>query len=233
MSLFVLAPEVVWNPAILKFSSAPRKILQRGLLFPKGEAGAGLKFRLVVESQFVRYFVTLIPFIAAGVTWPQLALPLGSAPILMLIAIGLVELRLLRIPAHQRAAVMSEAEAARVLDTLTFRGRRVLTELAARRGVEAGTLYLVIEQSDLARIPPLTLVSLQCDAGKSRLVPLTAADRAVVRAELFDAGFTEAALAQANQREGVFFRSVAFEARGVSAHARLAAVLDQPAEAAT
>lgn len=230
MSVFVLSPEVVWNPSILKFPTAPRKILQRGLVLPR-EKGWGLKLRTILESQLIRYFVTLIPFVVAGLTWPQLALPLGSAPILMLVAIGIVELRLLRIPRHKREAVTTEAEAARALDTLNFRGRRLLTELAARRDIETGILYLVVEQSDLARIPPLTLVSLQLDEGKSRLVSLNHAERAVIHEGLFDADFTEHDLYLANQREGTFLRSVAFEARGVSAHARLAAFLDKTPDA--
>lgn len=232
MSLLVLSPDTVVNQSILSFSTAPRKILQRGMILPRRTAKLSVRFRFIVESQLVRYAVTLSPFLAVGLIWRDLALALGSAPVFMLAAIGLVEMRLLRIPVAKRGTITTEAEAARTLDTLTFRGRRVLTELAARRGMDSGTLYLVIEQSDLVRIPPLTIVSLQSDTGKSRLIPVNDAERAVITEGLFDADFTEEALARANQREGVFLRSVAFEARSVSAHARLAAFLDNPPQPA-
>ncbi|SHH33088.1 hypothetical protein SAMN05444003_2838 [Cognatiyoonia sediminum] len=226
MSVLILSPETVWNQGILKFSTAPRKILQRGMVFPRKEASARLRFRIILESQFVRYFLTLVPFIAAGITWPELALPLGSAPVLMLIAVGFVELRILRLPAAKRKDVVGEAESAHALDTLNFRGRKILSSLAAKRGIQTGNLFLVVEQSDLVRLNPLTFVSLQKDEGKSRLVALNKEEREMIRTGLFDPDFTEQDLALANQREATFLRSVNFEARGVSAHARLAAFLD-------
>ncbi|MEL6958853.1 MAG: hypothetical protein AAGL89_07895 [Pseudomonadota bacterium] len=226
MSVLVLSPETVWNRGLLTFPTAPRKILQRGIVLPRGRVGLGVWARSLFESQVLRFSVTLIPFIAAGIIWPQLALPLGSAPILMLIAIGLVEMRVLRIPRHKRAMIATDADAARALDTLNFRGRRILSEIAARRGIERGVIYLVVEQSDLARIAPLTVVSVQTDEGRSRLVPLDAGERAFIEGGLFDAEFTEGQLHAANLREGISLRSVSFEARGVSAHARLAAFLD-------
>lgn len=196
------------------------------MVFPRKEASARLRFRIILESQFVRYFLTLVPFIAAGITWPELALPLGSAPVLMLIAVGFVELRILRLPAAKRKDVVGEAESARALDTLNFRGRKILSSLAAKRGIQTGNLFLVVEQSDLVRLNPLTFVSLQKDEGKSRLVTLNKEEREMIRTGLFDPDFTEQDLALANQREATFLRSVNFEARGVSAHARLAAFLD-------
>ena len=226
MSILVLSPETVWNQGILKFSTAPRKILQRGMIVPRKEAPARLRFRIILESQFVRYFLTLLPFIIAGIVWPELALPLGSAPVLMLIAVGFVELRILRIPPAKRKKIVGEAESARALDALNFRGRKILSSLAAKRGIEKGTLYLVVEQSDLVRLNLLTFVSLQKDEGKSRLVALDKDDREIIRTGLFDHDFTEHHLALANQRESTFMRSVNFEARGVSAHMRLAAFLD-------
>ncbi|MCY4181140.1 MAG: hypothetical protein OXC60_11530 [Litoreibacter sp.] len=228
MSLFVLSPDTVWNPSLLKFSTAPRKILQRGTVLPRRDVSWGFLARTIFENQLLRFSIILLPFLAAGFIWPQLALPLGSAPIFMLIAIGFVEMRLLRTARHKREGLVSEAEAARALDTLQFRGRRILAELAARRGIENGVLYLVVEQSDMARIPPLTIVSLQLDEGKSRLSPLSAEERALIREGLFDEEFTEAQLLLANLRDDLFLRSVMYEARAVSAHARLAAYLNQP-----
>lgn len=234
MSLFVLSPDTVWNPAILGFSTAPRKILERGLILPRRDVTWGFIARMIFESQVLRFLIACLPFGVAAIIWPAAALPISQAPVVMLMTIGIVELRLLRIPREKRAQMTTEVEAARALDSLHFRGRRILAQLAARQGIEKGTIYLVIEQSDMVRVPPLTIASVQRDHGKSRLVPLTAEERAVIRDGLFDDEFTERHLFLANQREGVSFRSVAFEARGVSAHARLAAYLDateNPAEA--
>ncbi|MGR3511810.1 MAG: hypothetical protein ACU0GG_03530 [Paracoccaceae bacterium] len=232
MSLFVLSPDTVWNPSLLNFPSAPRKILERGMILPRRDVTWGFIGRAIFESQVLRFLLACLPFGIAAVVWPAAALPISQAPVVMLMTIGIVELRLLRIPREKRTQMTTEAEAARALDTLNFRGRRILAEIAARQGIEAGTLFLVVEQSDMVRVPPMTIASVQRDQGKSRLVPLSAEDRAVIRAGLFDDDFTEHHLFLANQREGNAFRSVAFEARGVSAHARLAAFLDQPAPTA-
>ncbi|MEM9426208.1 MAG: hypothetical protein AAGA06_05855 [Pseudomonadota bacterium] len=226
MSLFVLSPDTVWNPGILEFPTAPRKILERGMILPRRDVSGGFILRAIFESQVMRLTLTLLPFGIAAILWPAAALPISQAPIVMLLAIGIVELRVLRIPREKRKEMTTEAEAARALDTLQFRGRRILAQLAARKGIETGAIYLVIEQSDMVRVPPMTIVSLQRDQGKSRLVPLSAEERTIIRDGLFDDDFTEEHLFLANQREGVSFRSVSFEARGVSAHARLAAFLD-------
>jgi hypothetical protein len=229
MSLFVLSPDTVWNPGILNFPTAPRKILERGMILPRRDTSWGFIARAIFESQVLRFLIAVLPFGIAALVWPAAALPISQAPVVMLMTIGIVELRVLRIPREKRAQMTTEAEAARALDTLNFRGRRILAQLAARRGLQSGTIYLVVEQSDMVRVPPMTIASVQLDEGRSRLVPLTAEERAVVRDGLFDDDFTERQLFQANQREGVSFRSVSFEARGVSAHARLAAFLDSSA----
>jgi hypothetical protein len=124
---------------------------------------------------------------------------------------------------------MDEDEAARVLDTLTYRARRVLTKLAALRGQTSGEVMLVVEQSELAHVTPLTLVSVQTREGKPRILSLSPEERALIAAELFDEAFTERLLHRANLREDVYLRSVSFDSRGVSGHARLAALLDGPA----
>lgn len=229
MSLFVLSPDTVWNPGVLDFPTAPRKILERGMILPRRDVTWGFIFRAIFESQILRFVIALLPFGIAAVMWPGAALPISQAPIVMLAAIGIIELRVLRIPRDRRKEMTTEAEAARALDTLNFRGRRILAQLAAARGIETGKIYLVVEQSDMVRVPPMTIVSLQRDEGKSRLVPLTPEDRAIIQDGLFDEDFTERNLFLANQREGVSFRSVTFEARGVSAHARLAAFLETTA----
>ena len=234
MSLFVLSPDTVWNPGILQFPTAPRKILERGLILPRRDVDWRFVARTVIESQLLRFTVALLPFGIAMLIWPSAALPISQAPILMLIVIGIVELRWLRVSREKRERMATEAEAARALDALAFNGRRILAQLAARRGIETGTIYLVVEQSDMVRVPPMTIASVQLDEGSSRLLPLSSEERAIVREGLFDDTFTERHLFLANQREGETFRSVSFETRGVSAHARLAAFLDAtdaPAEA--
>ncbi|MEM8730364.1 MAG: hypothetical protein AAGF79_10650 [Pseudomonadota bacterium] len=227
MSLFVVTPDTVWNPGALRFSSAPRKILQRGMLLPRLDFTWGLLARVIFENQVLRYLVALGPFVAAILIWPDLALPISQAPVPMVLAIAFVELRVLRVPREKRARLMSEDAVARTLDTLNFRGRRILARLAASRGLEHGGLYLVVEQSDMAKVAPLTAVSVQADSGKSRLVSLSDEERQIIRDDLFDDSFTERQLHIANLRENVGIRSVSFDARGVSAHARLAARLSQ------
>ncbi|MEM1362902.1 MAG: hypothetical protein AAGF94_14505 [Pseudomonadota bacterium] len=231
MSFFVVAPETVWNPGALEFSSAPRKILQRGLLMPRREFRWGLIGRILFESQVLRFLTVLLPFVFAMLIWPELALPISQAPLPMFIAIGFVELRVLRPTKEKRATLMSDADLARTLDTLNYRGRRILTQIAAGRALETGVLYLVVEQSDMAKVPPLTIASVQSDSGKSRLVSLTAEEREIIRDELFDGDFTEDQLLLANLRESAEIRSVSFDTRGVSAHARLSALLSKPSEA--
>jgi hypothetical protein len=227
MSVFVLTPETVWNPGALELRTAPRKIFEYIPLLPRRDVTWRLLARVIFENQFLRFMTALTPFVVAMFVWPQSALPISQAPIPMLIAIGFVEMRLLRVPKHKRDAVTTEDEAARALDRLAFRGRRVLSRIAASRGVETGTLFLVVEQSEIARVAPLTVVSVQSDSGRDRMVRLSAEEREIIRADLFDAEFTERDLHRANLRENVHMRSVSFDARGVSAHARLAAFLDR------
>jgi len=226
MSLHVLSPETVWNPGLLSFPTAPRKILERGMLMPRHEVTWAFVARAIFESQLLRYSLVLLPVVIAAVMLPKSALAIAQAPVPMLILLGIVELRVLRVPHGKRHTITTEAEAARALDTLQFRGRRILTNLAAGRGMESGTIFLVVEQSDLARVPPMTIISVQLDSGASRLLPLTEDERALIRSEIFDDAFTEMDLLKANLREGESFRFVAFEAQGVSAHARLAAFLE-------
>ncbi|WP_439123015.1 hypothetical protein [Marivita sp.] len=227
MSVFVLSPDTVWNPKALETGSVPRKVLHRIALLPKG-GGFGLIARVIMENEPLRYFIALSPFVAAMFIWRDLALPISQAPVAMIIVIGFFEMKVLRISADKREALVAEDDAERVLDTLNYRARRLLTKLAAHRGQTSGTFMLVVEQSELAHVTPLTLVSVQTSDGKPRVLPLDAIERDLIRAELFDADFTERALHNANLREDVYLRSATFDARGVSGHARLAALLNTP-----
>ena len=85
-------------------------------------------------------------------------------------------------------------------------------------------LILVVEQSELARIRPLTFVSVQRDGARPEVLALTDAEQARMH-ELFDDAFPERVLHLANLQNSEMLRSVALDARGVSAHARLAARL--------
>lgn len=228
MSMFILSPETVWNPKALETGSVPRKVLHRIAFLPKG-GGAAMVARVIFENEPLRYFIALSPFVAAMFIWRDLALPISQAPVAMIIVIGFFEMKVLRLSPDKRKALMTEDDAARVLDTLNYRARRVLTRLAAHRGQTSGEMMLVVEQSELAHITPLTLVSVQTREGKPRILPLADAERGLIADGLFDADFTEHDLHAANLREDVYLRSVTFDARGVSGHAQLAALLDAPA----
>ncbi|MEL6169312.1 MAG: hypothetical protein AAFR35_11515 [Pseudomonadota bacterium] len=232
MTVFVLTPDTVWNRGTLNFRTVPRKLLGRISVVPRRGATPGLWVRLMVENQFLRYGVALSPFLLVMAIWPEMALPVSSAPILMLLFIGIVELHVLRIPKARRKARFAEDDALRALDTLAFRARNILADIAARRGEAGGEILLVVDQSDLARVPPLTFVSVQRNDRAPHILSLDASERTLIRNKLFDPAFTERDLHAANLREDVYLRSVAFDTRGVTAHARLSAILDKPHEAA-
>jgi hypothetical protein len=151
----------------------------------------------------------------------------------MVLLVGLVEMKMLRLSDAARRDVIDEDAAARALDTLRFRATRILSRIAARRGLSEGDLHLVVEQSELARVAPLTLVSVQRGGPQAEVLALDAAEQAMLRDELFAEGLDERTLQRANLREDVFLRDVAFAAEGVSARARLAALMEAaPAERA-
>ena len=226
--MLIITEATLINRGVLQTSSLPKKFLGRVMVLPRG-AGPGLWLRLIAELQVLRYGLTLLPFALAPVMLRDLALPVMEAPALMLIVVGVVEMRVLRLSKAGRAGVVTEDEAARRLDTLAFRARACLRRIAANHQMVEGTLRLVIEQSELARIPALTLVSVQTETPSPRLPALDARDRAVLTEGLFDAAFTEADLLAANHRDDLYMRDIAQEARAVSAHGRLAAFLDQRA----
>lgn len=229
--MFVVTPSTVWNPAALETRRVPKKMLGRIAILPRRGAGRATRLRLLVENQLFRFSAALSPFVLAMLVWPDSALPISQAPLAMLLVVGAVEMRVLRVSKEARAGICSEDEAARTLDALRFRATRVLTRIAARRGARDERLHLVIEQSELARVPPLTLVSVQRAGPGAALLDLDADERAMIASELFADGLDERALHRANLREDMFLRDIALEAQGVSAHARLAALIDQAAAA--
>ncbi|MCB6179280.1 hypothetical protein LHP98_14240 [Rhodobacter sp. Har01] len=226
--MLIVTDATIANRGVLETRSLPKKFLGRVLLVPR-RASLGVWLRLMVEMQLLRYLVALSPFVVMPLLSRDLVLLVMQAPALMLVVVALVELKLLRLSKAARARTVGADEAARRLDTLAFRARACLRRIAARQNLTEGQLRLVVEQSELARVPPLTLVSVQTDTPEPRLLSLDAADRAALRDGLFDAGFTERDLLAVNHRDVTYIRDIAQEARAVSAHARLAAFLEKKA----
>lgn len=224
--MLIITEATLANPGVLETASLPKRFLGRVALFPRG-GGVGAWARLIAEVQLLRYVAPLLPFVGIALVFRELALPFTQAPLLMLIAIIVVEMRVLRLSKTARMRLVSEEEAARRLDALTFRARACLRRIAARHALADGELRLVIEQSELARIPPLTLVSVQVDKPRPRVLALDEGDRAVLQTGLFDTELTERDLLAVNHREDRYLRDIAQEARAVSAHARLAALLER------
>ncbi|KIN71213.1 hypothetical protein [Sulfitobacter guttiformis] len=222
--MFILTHATLHNPAILKVRQLPRKFFGRVAVWPRGPVGLRVFLRLVIEFQAVRYILTLTPFIFIGLSWNALALPMAQAPILMIFMIWFVEMRLLRVPKSRRAHLIDGAQAERTLDLLRVQSRAALTRIAASREMKRGELHLVIEQSELWRIAPLTYVSVQSEDGPE-VLPLSAPEQEIIRRTLFQPPLTEKLLQRVNQSQGTFIRDITFDARGVSAHARLAAAL--------
>ncbi len=228
--MLILTNGTLWNPGVLETRSLPKKFLGRVPVIPSG-AGFRTWMRLLVEMQPLRFAVTLLPFVVSPILVRDLAVPVMQAPALMVILVVLVELKVLRLTAKGRAGQVGPDEAARRLDTLVFRGRNCLRRIAARHDLQEGTLRLVVEQSELARIAPLTLVSVQGDTPAPHVLALDREDRELLSGGLFDEAFSERDLLAVNHRDNRYVREISQEARAVSAHARLAALLDRGAPA--
>ena len=224
--MFILTPSELLNPRSITVSSVPKRVLGRGLgVGIRGTVRRGVFWRLLIEHAFLRYMFALTPFPVAMLIWPELALPISQAPLLMLILIWLFETKVLAVSSERaRRALISEAEAARGLDLLQLRARKVLTRIAARREVQGELLHLVVEQSELARVPPLTIVSVQVEGAELSLMKLTEADRADIVTGLFDETLDERVLQRINLSEKRFIRDTVLDPRTISAHARLAAM---------
>lgn len=222
--MLIVTDATILNRGVLETRSLPKRFFGRAVLVPR-KGGLGLWLRLIAEFQFLRYMLALAPFMLVPLLRNDLALTISQAPLVMLIAIGLVELRLLRLSKAARARQVTPDEAARRLDALVFRARACLRGIVARHGIAEGEVRLVVEQSELARLPPLTFVSVQTDRPVPRLLSLSAEDRAALQAGLFDADLTERDLLAVNHRDNLYLRDIAQEARAVSAHTRLAAAL--------
>jgi len=225
--LFILTPDTIWNPGALEMRQVPRRVFGRVMVFPRRGAGLGLWLRLIFEVEVLRYLVALLPFLLGAILFPRYALAISQAPLPMLIVVYLFEAKVLRLSKVKARALASEAEVERGLDLLRVRAVAVLSKIAAGRGLAEGRLHLVVEQSEIWRMPPLTLVSVQSEAGPKSgpEVMRLSAEETVLLAGLFDADFGERDLLRVNLAAGECLRDVAFDVRGVSAHARLAALI--------
>lgn len=226
--MLILTNATMWNPGVLETRSLPKKFLGRVLVVPLN-ADLRTWARLLVEMQPLRFLVTLLPFAISPILVRDLAVPVMQAPALMVILVLLVEIKVLRLSGKARARQVGPDEAARRLDTLAFRGRSCLRRIAARHDLGEGTLRLVVEQSELARIAPLTLVSVQSDTPDPHVLRLDPEDRDLLTQGLFDASLTERDLLAVNHCDNRYIREITQEARAVSAHARLAALLERTA----
>jgi hypothetical protein len=235
--MFVVTPSTVVDPSRLRLTRIGAQMLGRGLrVIPRRPLGSGVFWRIVFDQAPLRYVLALSPFPIAMLVRPDLALAISQAPLLMFAIVFMVESSLLSIQSpEKRRRVIGEAEAEAGLDQLKLRGRDVLSRIAAARGMPEGELHLIVEQSGLARVPVLTLVSVQAPSetpgGRPILLDLAPDERAILEERLFDESFTEALLHRINLRENVFVRDIGFEARAVSAHARLQALAAKRAAA--
>lgn len=208
-------------------SAPPRPLLWRGLgICPRKPFGKKLFWRLLFEQSLPRYLIALLPFPIAMLIWPELALPIAQAPLAMFALVYWVENNVLAVPTKEtRERLMPRAEVERGLDLLRVRGREVLTKIAAGRSGVDDRLHLVIEQSPLKGIVPLTLISLQGEGSAgARVLDLSEAERGLIADRLFDEDLTEAMLLRINLTENEFLRSTALDPATISAHARLLAM---------
>lgn len=225
--MFIVCDQTLLNPSILETRSLPKKFFGRVQVIPR-KGTLRLWARLILEMQLVRYLSALLPFVFVALSSRDLALPITQAPLAMLVVIAVVEMKVLRLSVAGREALMDEDEALRRLDTFDFRARACLRKLAAKRGQQDGELAIVCEQSELARVAPLTLLSVQSASPNPHVVDLDAGDRQIL-STIFDDAFSERDLQRANLRLDSYIREVKIEAQSVSSHARLTAWLETEA----
>jgi hypothetical protein len=221
--MFLVTPRTVLNPSVLDVVQLPRRFLGRATPWPRGQ-GWRIWARLVLEIEVLRYLAALIPFVVAGAIWREHAGLFAQAPLLMFIVIWLVEQRVLRSTPARRATLVAPDAADRGLDLLAARARLILTRIAAGRGLTRGTLRLVIEQSDMLRAPPLTLVTVQSEDGP-RVLDLQDPEADLIRATLFQPPLTERALLHIGLARGIAVHDIPFDLAQVSGHARMAALM--------
>lgn len=220
--MFIITPRTVSSKAALEFRQIPRRFIGRSFVWPRG-GGWRLKARVIFEVELLRYLVALAPFAGLALLWRESALAIAQAPALMVLVIYGVEMRFLRLTPAARAALMDAATRDRMADLLAARGRAILTQIGAGRRLTTGALHLVVEQSELARVAPLTFVTVQSDDGPA-LLDLTEEEQALIRAELFAPPLTEAEMQRLTLARKDTVSVVSLEMRAISAHARMRAL---------
>lgn len=231
--IHVVTPGSVASAASLDISSVPRALLWRGLaLLPFRQWGSRLFWRMVFEQSLPRYLIALIPFPIAMILRPDLALPIAQAPLFMFALVYIVETRVLTVDSpERRRALMDKAGVERMDDAFAVRARGVLTRLLAARDQREGRFHLVVEQSPLVKVAPLTLVSVQSET-PAGVLELSGDERALLRDALFDDGLAEEDLHLAMVASNTFLRSADLDAGAISGHARLAAMAQARSRAA-
>ncbi|NEX45751.1 hypothetical protein [Pseudotabrizicola algicola] len=220
--MFIITPRTVSSKAAMEFRQIPRRFIGRSFVWPRG-GGWRLKARVIFEVELLRYLVALAPFAALALLWRESALAIAQAPALMVLVIYGVEMRFLRLRPAARAALLDPAERDRLADLLAARGREILARIGAERGLMQGALHLVVEQSDLARVAPLTFVTVQSEDGPS-VLDLTAKERALIHERLFAAPLTEDAMHRLTLARNMTVSVISLEMRAISAHARMMAL---------
>mgnify|MGYP005852133155 FL=1 len=220
--MFIITPKTIANRAALEFRQIPRRFLGRSFVWPRG-GGWRLKARVIFEIELLRYLVALAPFAAMALIWRSSALAIAQAPALMVLVIYGVEMRFLRLTPAARESLLDPAERDRLADLLDARGRSILTRIGAGRRLTAGTLHLVVEQSELARVAPLTFVTVQNDDGPA-ILDLTTPEQALIHDTLFAPPLTEAAMQKLTLSRKDTVSSVPLDLRSIPAHDRMAAL---------
>lgn len=224
--LIVQSPSTLSERTLGRLRRVPQKILARGFgALPRGSFGRALFWRMMLEYSFLRYCLPLTPFPIMILIWPELALPIGQAPLAMFAAVFLVESRLLSVDSpERRRKLIDPAEAERGADLLRANATDILTRIAAGRGLKEGVLHLVVEQTLLNRLPPLTLVTLQYEGAGPEMLELTPPERALIAERLFANGLSERWLHKVTLARNNEMHDIALDTRAISAHARLEAM---------
>ena len=228
MQIIVSRETVSNHTAAFEIRRIPRKYLGRGFaLRPRPALRNPLFWRVLFEQSLPRYIIALFPFPVAAMVWPHLALPISQAPLLMFGVVYLIEVQFLTVSTpEKRKAMIDPVAAARGLDQLRVRARKILTQIAAGRPEIDRPLHLIVETSGLIRVAPLTIISVQVETeGRPEILDLTAEERGLIETTLFDdEEFTEDLLRTINISQNAHVRDESLDPGAVSAHARLFAM---------
>ena len=223
--IFVLTPRTVANAEILKTRTVPRRLLTIGrLAWPRPRFGK-LWWRTFFERSLPRYMIALAPFPIAILMKPEWALAISQAPLPMFAVVLIIETYVLSVGSREaRRALIEPAKEAEAFDLMAIRAREALTGLAVRQNIMTGTLYLMVEVSEMLRVPHLTYVSVQTDGPPAGFLDLDEEERTRLAAHLFAPGLDEDTFQRANIAANSAMRVYELDVTTISAHARLAAM---------